>query len=226
MEKINYIQHHMAFFSRVLHDDRLTPFHISLYQALFQYWNFNRFKKEFSVARSDLMNLSKVKSKTTYSKCLNELKKWKYLDYKPSNNPYVKSTFNLTINWTTNMLNSNTPSPPNGLLTVQPSSFTGQDVVLLDKTYKHKPINNKESPNSENFVIIFFEKNGSSKFEGQKFWNHYESKGWMIGSTPIVDWKAAARKWILSTNNKTKIGAVQQMDYLHTNNKKRYDEPL
>ena len=172
------------------------------------------------------MNLSKVKSKTTYSKCLNELKKWQYLDYKPSNNPYVKSTFNLTINWTTNMLNSENTRPANGLPIVQPSSFAGQDVVLLDKTYKHKHINNKRRPVSQNEVIIFFEKNGSSKVEGKKFWNYYEAKGWTIRSEPIIDWNAAARKWILHENDQTKNGVVQQTNYLHTNNKKRYDEPL
>lgn len=28
-----------------------------------------------------------------------------------------------------------------------------------------------------------------------KFVNHYEAKGWMIGKTPMKDWKAAVRTW-------------------------------
>ncbi|MDF1697006.1 MAG: hypothetical protein P1U56_14280 [Saprospiraceae bacterium] len=226
MEKVNYIQQNIAFFRRVYQDERLSPYHISLYMALFQFWNVNRFQETFTASRGDIMKLSKVRSKSTYSKCLNELQEWQYITYKPSHNPFVKSSFSLIIKWTSLNQESQVTSSTDGLAIVQPSSFNGLEVVLSNKPIKHKPINNKESPNSEIFVINFFEKNRSSKIEGQKFWNHYESKGWMIGSTPIVDWEAAARKWILSTNEKTKNGVVQQMDYLHTNNKKRYDEPL
>lgn len=226
MEKINYIQQNIAFFRRAYQDDRLSPFHISLYMALFQFWNVNRFQETFTAPRGDIMKLSKVRSKSTYSKCLNELTKWQYICYKPSNNPFVKSTFSLVIKWTSLNQESQITCPPNELAIVQPRSFNGLDVVLFEQTYKHKHINNKESPNSEKFVIDFFEKNGSSKIEGQKFWNHNQSKGWMIGMTPIVDWKAAARKWILHEKEQTKKGGVQQMDYLQTNNKKRYDEPL
>ncbi|MEM9547543.1 MAG: hypothetical protein AAGA77_16300 [Bacteroidota bacterium] len=226
MEKINYIQQNIAFFRRAYEDERLSPFHISLYMALFQFWNLDRFQETFTAARSDIMKLSKIKSKTTYSKCLNELKEWQYIHYSPSNNPYVKSSFSLIVKWTSIKQESQVTRSPNELVIVQPRSFNGQDAVLSNKPIKHKPINNKESPNSEIFVINFFEKNGSSKIEGQKFWNHYESKGWMIGSTPMVDWKAAARKWILSANEKTKNGVVHQTSYLHTKSNKRYDEPL
>jgi len=226
MEKINYIQQNIAFFRRAYQDDRLSPFHISLYMALFQFWNVNRFQESFTAARVDIMKLSKVRSKSTYSKCLNELNQWQYIRYLPSNNPFVKSTFSLFIKWTSINQESQDTRPTNGQVIVQPSTANGLDLVLFEQTYKHKHINNKESPNSENFVIDFFEKNGSTKIEGQKFWNHNQSKGWMIGLTPIVDWKAAARKWILHEKEQTKNAAVQQMDYLHTNNKKRYDEPL
>ena len=28
-----------------------------------------------------------------------------------------------------------------------------------------------------------------------KFWDHHQSKGWVIGRTPMKDWKAAVRTW-------------------------------
>ncbi len=177
MEKINYIQQNIAFFRRAYQDERLSPFHISLYMALFQFWNLNRFQETFTASRGDIMKLSKIRSKTTYSKCLNELKEWQYIHYSPSNNPYVKSSFSLIVKWTSINQESQVTRSPNELVIVQPRSFNGQDAVLSNKPIKHKPINNKESPNSEIIVINFFEKNGSSKIEGQKFWNHYESKG-------------------------------------------------
>ncbi len=226
MEKINYIQQNIAFFRRAFQDERLSPFHISLYMALFQFWNVNRFQETFTAARGDIMKLSKVRSKSTYSKCLNELQEWQYITYKPSHNPFIKSTFSLIIKWTSLNRESQVTHPTNGLAIPEPSSSNGQEVVSFEQTYKHKHTNNKESPNSEKYVIDFFEKNGSTKIEGQKFWNHNQSKGWMIGLTPIIDWKAAARKWILSANEKNKNGVVHQTSYLHTKRNKRYDEPL
>jgi len=32
--------------------------------------------------------------------------------------------------------------------------------------------------------------------ESEKFWLYYESKGWMIGQVPMVNWKAAVLSWI------------------------------
>lgn len=33
------------------------------------------------------------------------------------------------------------------------------------------------------------------ELSGQKFCNSYESKGWLVGRTPMKDWKAAVRTW-------------------------------
>ena len=225
MSKVNYIQHQITFFKKVYEDDRLTPFHISLYMALFQYWNANRFQNTFGAARAELMQLSKVKSKSTYSKCLNELHDWKYIVYSPSNNPFVKSAFDLSIRWTSHGPDIHIGSPVNGLPIAQPSSSNGL-LLVPDKTYKHKAINSKEKPNSEIQVIDFFENNKSTKTEAQKFWNHYESNGWIIGKVQMVDWDAAAKKWILNQNYQTHKGLVHQMDYLKTTSKKDYNEPL
>lgn len=32
-------------------------------------------------------------------------------------------------------------------------------------------------------------------FSAEKFFNYYESKGWLIGKSPMKDWKAACRTW-------------------------------
>lgn len=36
-----------------------------------------------------------------------------------------------------------------------------------------------------------------SGFAGSKFVDFYASKGWMVGRSPMKDWKAAARNWIV-----------------------------
>jgi hypothetical protein len=81
---MNYIRHLNAFFSYVKTDTRLTASHVSLYMALFHYWNFNRFQNPFSIYRENIMQLSKIGSKNTYHKCVKELHQAKYIFYHPA----------------------------------------------------------------------------------------------------------------------------------------------
>lgn len=80
---MNYIRHLNAFFSFVRSDERLACSHVSLYLALFQYWNFNRFQNPFPIYRENIMQLSKIGSKNTYHKCVKELHQAGYIIYKP-----------------------------------------------------------------------------------------------------------------------------------------------
>ncbi len=88
MEDINYIKHLNGVFLQFSKDSRLNPTHISLYIALFQIWNDYHFTESFYVNRSEVMELSKVGSKTTYHRCIKELSYWNYLLYTPSHNPF------------------------------------------------------------------------------------------------------------------------------------------
>lgn len=72
-------------------DNRLNPTHISLYIALFQFWNIHYFKPEFYINREDVMSLSKIGSKSTYHRCIKELSHWSYILYTPSHNPFKGS---------------------------------------------------------------------------------------------------------------------------------------
>ena len=65
---MNYIAHLTAVMERIAQDERLNPSHVSLYLALFQFWNMNRFKNPISIHREDTMRLSKIGSKNTYHK--------------------------------------------------------------------------------------------------------------------------------------------------------------
>lgn len=35
----------------------------------------------------------------------------------------------------------------------------------------------------------------TAALEACKFYDFYESKGWKVGKSPMIDWKAAARNW-------------------------------
>lgn len=101
MSKTNYILHLNATFARIFEDDRLNPTHISLYMALFQFWNLNRFVNPFTIAREDVLVLSKIRSRVTYLKCLKDLQAWNYIIYQPSRNPIVGSKVSIINIWST-----------------------------------------------------------------------------------------------------------------------------
>jgi hypothetical protein len=63
--------------------------------------------------------------------------------------------------------------------------------------------------------------------EAQRFFNHFESNGWRVGGkSPMKDWKAAVRNWLLNSN-KYQCNQLQQRDNpLATSNDKDYGEPL
>ena len=88
---MNYIKHLTGFFEKVVADKTLNPTHISLYIALFQFWNCNRFKNPISISRDELMRISKISSKATYHKCLRNLHELGYINYQPSFNPFKGS---------------------------------------------------------------------------------------------------------------------------------------
>lgn len=45
----------------------------------------------------------------------------------------------------------------------------------------------------------------SPKENAQKFWSHYEAKGWMIGKNKMKKWKAAIATWDLPKAGKGKL---------------------
>lgn len=88
---MNYIRHLHAFYHAIKNDESLSALHVTLYLALFQYWNYNRFQNPFSVNRSDLMLLSKIKTKNSYHKCLKELHQKRFIIYHSSNSKFIQA---------------------------------------------------------------------------------------------------------------------------------------
>src|SRR5665648_357775 len=88
---MNYIRHLSGFFVRLADDERMTPYHISLYLALFQQWNLERFADHFAISRSEMMQVSRIGSVNTYARCMKELEQWGYIRYAPSSNLHTGS---------------------------------------------------------------------------------------------------------------------------------------
>ena len=85
---MNYIKHLTGFFNKINNENAINPTHISLYLALFQCWNVNRFKNPTGISREEIMKASKINSKATYHKCMKELQALGFMEYMPTYNPH------------------------------------------------------------------------------------------------------------------------------------------
>lgn len=63
-----------------------------------------------------------------------------------------------------------------------------------------------------------------NKIIAAHFFDYYESKGWIVGKTPMKDWKAAIRTWERQDFNQTEI--VKEGDKNEQNNISRYDKSV
>ena len=216
---MNYIKHLNAVFMQFSKDSRLNPTHISLYIALFQIWNYNRFPDVFYVNREQVMKFAKIGSKSTYHRCVKELDFYKYIVYIPSHNPFKGSRIKMAIFGTSS-----------GQVVDSYSPICGQAVVPYINNNKHKTnINKLGQPKNEKEISNFFKKEKWPEVEAKKFFNHYQGIGWKVGGkTKIVDWHATARNWMIKAEEikKTKKPPSQNWDNLHTNKNKNYNEPL
>jgi hypothetical protein len=227
---MNYIKHLNGIFIQFSKDRRLNPTHISLYIALFQFWNQNRFPKDFLINREEVMSLSKIGSKSTYHKCIRDLSTWKYIRYTPSHNPFKGSRVRLFNFETSSKQEVDLTQPKNGQALVSNTNINKHTInfIKLEATAKEK------------LILDFFKKENYPKLEAEKFFNHYQGIGWKVGGkSKIVDWKATAKSWMLKademnlsvraqsrTNNENNLPLDQNQDNLHTNQNKNYNEPL
>lgn len=218
---VNYIKHLNGIYTLMAEDTRLSPHHISLYLAIFQLWNLNHFQDKVSISRSEMKQLSKIGSNNTYSKCINQLHEFGYIQYRPSYNPMKGSTITC-IRFDTTTEKSSVP------LTVTQKGSSLKQTVKPNK--RRKSI----SPPSLNEVIDFF-KNQFTKdsftldlqVEAEKFYNHFSSNGWKVGGkAPMKDWNAAARNWIHNARRYANEKSPLKPRHLKSNSNKNYHEPL
>ena len=304
---MNYIKHLTGFFEKVSADYDLNPTHISLYMAIFQLWNQNRFQNPISISRDELMRISKIASTATYHKCMKDLTEREYVIYKPSFNPFKGSILEVcNLDFYTKPVPKKelkkhaTKSKNNQVIEQVYEQLTEQALNKHQTSSKHVPyiniINNtnsinldkqeilkneeklisgnsnfdevvetdlkeekklrekkkkfeinKTTPSLEETQIYFLEKN-FPEIEAQRFFNYFESNGWLVGGrTKMKDWKAAARNWMLNSkkfskneNKNTTLSSRAQAcpdrsgsrtinlnpNHLHVTNQKNYGEAL
>jgi hypothetical protein len=253
---MNYIKHLAGFFDRVSADERLNPTHISMYVSLFQFWNASRFQNPISISRNELMKVSKISSKATYHKCMKQLHEYGYLKYKPSYNPFKGSLvflYNFQAGNEQEVATDHTKKGTTAEQAQEPytntSNISNQTSSNKDKhTQKtadrnsndriqeeKEKLRQKKKKNEKAFeappypdVFAYFLSQTYPAKEAEKFYNYFQSNGWLVGGrTPMKDWKAAARNWMLNANKFSRTANVKsKAGNLNATTNKNYSEPL
>lgn len=278
---MNYIKHLTGFFEKVSTDFDLNPTHISLYMAVFQLWNQNRFQNPICISRDELMRISKIASYATYHKCIRELDERDFVKYMPSYNPFKGSTLEVVnLDFFTKPIqkkeikklktqqkikqvneqaveqvaelgivqvlnkhctsaellpyinNTNIINRVNGRAQKKPD--INCDFLLENEPQSKKKLREKKGiepvekiPPVWEDILPFFKEKNNSEIEAQKFYNHFQSNGWLVGGkSKMKDWRAAARNWMLNANKFQPKSNTPQPNHLQTPNSKNYAEPL
>jgi len=223
---MNYITHLNAVFHEIYSDNRLHNGHISLYMALFFYWNLHHFATEYYANRIEIMKMAKIGSRSTYHRLIKELSEWEYIEYLPTQNPTQKTMVRMSQMCTDR-------GTETGLTGTLMQRYCPKNVppTLYNKQNKQIKLSKKRKPKNEFEVIDFFKKKSWPSLDAVKFYNHYQGVGWKIGGkVQIEDWTAIAENWMLKANEIKKSSILKIVskseDNLMTNNLKNYGEPL
>ena len=76
-------------------------------------------------------------------------------------------------------------------------------------------------------VLAYFVKQDFPEIEANKFFNYFQSIGWLVGGkTPMADWPAAARNWMLNAPKYVTNERTDKFKQLDNSSGKDYSEPL
>lgn len=115
------------------------------------------------------------------------------------------------------------------------------EVILEEEFLKNKAVVEKKEEKSSakkeeklhptiDKVNSYFQQQNFPELEANKFFNYFSSNGWLVGGkTPMVDWQAAAKNWMLNSknfNHNTDTTPTHRAKQLNTGTDKDYSEPL
>lgn len=209
--------------------DKATANHCALYMWLIEINNRLGWVDKFQITSTECMQGMCCKSYKTYKKCFDDLVEWNFVTITTqSKNQYQCNIIALVKN-----TKAHTKALTKALLKHLPKQVQSTDQSTDQSTsHIHKPINQQTNkpqtyirPTLDEVYNYMGEQVAKKmlnwddhklNLESEKFFNHYESNGWIQnGNKPIKKWQAAVINWILNTskfeNNKSqKINSNEQ----------------
>jgi hypothetical protein len=104
--------------------------------------------------------------------------------------------------------------------------FKNEEVQKEEKSSAKKEEKELPNPTIEE-VLQFFREQNYPEVEANKFFNYFKSIGWLVGGkTPMTDWPAAARNWMLNAPKYINNERTDRIKSFDTSADKDYSEPL
>ena len=106
---------------------------------------------------------------------------------------------------------------------------SGVSVILNGAPRSEESHSVKFRPPTLSEIQMYFAEKDALPEEAEKFFNHYESNGWLVGGkAKMKNWQAAARNWLLNSKkfNPQSSGPVPKTTHLHATTTKSYQEKL
>ena len=106
---------------------------------------------------------------------------------------------------------------------------SGSSVILGEASRSEESLSVKFKTPSISEVRLYFAEKDAPPEEAEKFFNHYESNGWLVGGkAKMKNWQAAARNWLLNSKkfNPQSSAPVPKTTHLHATTTKSYQEKL
>ena len=190
---MNYISEINKFYD-LLETNPLSGNAVNLWHALMATANKARWAEWFTVAIS-LLETKTGLNKKAVERARNELRQKGFIDWdKRGGNQSAK--YNIISLCDNNDIDFVPQTVPQTV-----PQMSHKLSPLINKT-KTKPNNTeKEKNKKENFQIPTISEiqtycaQRSNGIDPQRFFDFYQSKGWMVGRNPMKDWKAAVRTW-------------------------------
>ncbi|UPK67335.1 hypothetical protein [Chitinophaga filiformis] len=254
---VNFIRHLNAFYTLVHEHERLRANDISLYVALFHLWNLAHFPGTLMVDRSLVVQLSKIGSLRTYLQCMKRLHDFGFLTYHPSERPFLRCAVKMvplekkapqSVKTAPHTAKKSDPHMRSNKDPGEGGNCAPHTGAILLHFNNNKQINNfinesktaRAQKKSKDKIIVpaapeleeicaYFRSAAQSDKEAGLFYFHYKAIGWTLSGMPILDWKAAAEKWISripSLKNNAIANTTSTTGGLESAKDKRYDDPL
>lgn len=245
---MNYIKHLTGFFNCIANEEIIYPTHISLYLALFQSWNVNRFKNPITISRDEMMKASRIASKATYHKCIKELQLLGFIEYLPSYNPYygtevIMHNLSEGKQRSSSMIDNTKPmiEQVNGQVTehvIEPHIYNNKQTFknnknisiegnlkslvedeFLETAEKEKKSSAKKKESpSLEQVKEYFKHQEFPEIEAERFFNYYTSTGWLVGGKTKMKDWNAAARNWMLTTSKFTINSPSMKTQSRANN--------
>jgi hypothetical protein len=180
-----------------------TKIGTSIEQAQEPYININKHNKQ------NIINGEQIKKR----------KKENFCDLKKKEKSCVKKEMPTAFEDAKKNTTNNPQKGSNGKYKQQPIPFSEEAVIPITHE-SEMAVTFKE-------LLQYFKSQKYPSVEAEKFFNYFQSIGWLVGGkTKMKDWKAAADNWIINAKKFAQKHRPPKAKNLHTNQNKNYNEPL